>query len=49
MEAWEPKAFEVDGRPVSETEYEAACSAQDQKTDAVWYELNETNIRQLTA
>ena len=49
MEAWEPKAFEVDGRPVSETEYEAACSAQDQKADAVWYELNETNIRQLTA
>ena len=49
MEAWEPKAFEVDGRPVSETEYEAACSAQDQKTDAVWYELNETNIRQLTS
>lgn len=49
MEAWEPKAFEVDGRPVSETEYEAACSAQDQKADAVWYELNETNIQQLTA
>ena len=49
MEAWEPKAFEVDGRPVSQTEYEAACSAQDQKADAVWYELNETNIQQLTA
>ena len=49
MEAWEPKAFEVDGRPVSQTEYEAACSAQDQKADAVWYELNETNIKQLTA
>lgn len=48
MEAWEPKAFEVDGRPVSETEYAAACSAQGQKADAVWYELNETNIRQLT-
>ena len=49
MEAWEPKAFEVDGRPVSETEYEAAYSAQDQKPDAVWYELNEANIKQLTA
>lgn len=49
MEALEPKAFEVDGRPVSQTEYEAACSAQDQKADAVWYELNETNIQQLTA
>ena len=49
MEALEPTAFEVDGRPVSQTEYEAACSAQDQKADAVWYELNETNIQQLTA
>ncbi|MCI7474434.1 MAG: hypothetical protein MSB10_12290 [Clostridiales bacterium] len=49
MEAWEPKAFEVDGRPVSETEYEAVLEAQAQKQDAVWYELNETNINQLTA
>ena len=49
MEALEPTAFEVDGRPVSQTEYEAALEAQDQKADAVWYELNETNIQQLTA
>lgn len=49
MEAWEPKVFEVDGRSVSETEYEAAVEAQAQKPDAVWYDLNEANIKQLTA
>lgn len=49
MEALEPTAFEVDGRPVSQTEYESALEAQAQKPDAVWYELNEANIKQLTA
>ncbi len=49
VEALEPSAFEVDGQPVSETEYEAAVAAQAQKQDAVWYKLNEANISHLTA
>lgn len=40
--------FLVDGRPVSEAEYNAAWDAQDQKPDAVWYPWNEDNIRAFT-
>lgn len=40
--------FLVDGKPVSETEYNAAWDAQDQKPDAVWYLWNEDNIRAFT-
>lgn len=45
----ENTAYEVDHQPVSEAEYETALKAQTQKPDAVWHELNEANISQLTA
>lgn len=48
-EDWAAITYEVEGRPVSQTEYEAAAAAQAQKPDAAWYELNETSIGQLTA
>ena len=48
-EDWEAITYEVEQQPVSQTQYEAAIAAQAQKPDAVWYELNEANIQQLTA
>ncbi len=48
-EDWEAVTYEVDHQPVTEAEYDAAAAAQAQKPDAVWYELNEANIQQLTA
>ena len=37
--------FLIDGQPVSQQEYEAAWEAQDQKSDAEWYEFTGENIR----
>lgn len=37
--------FLIDGQPVSQREYEAAWDAQNQKSDAEWYEFTEENIR----
>ena len=45
----ETVTYEVEQQSVSEAQYEAALEAQAQKPDAVWYELNEANIDQLTA
>ena len=45
---FEFSTFLVDGKPVSETAYNAAWDAQDQKPDTVWYPWNEDNIRAFT-
>ena len=37
--------FLIDGQPVSQQEYEATWEAQDQKSDAEWYEFTGENIR----
>lgn len=42
-------SYEVDHQPASEAQYEAALEAQAQKPDTAWYELNEANIKHLTA
>lgn len=38
-------SYYVDGKDVSQKEYEAAEAQQDGKPDAVWYDFNPSNIR----
>ena len=46
-EQFEFDTFLINGRPVSNAEYEATWEAQDQKPDAEWYEFTDENIRMM--